>query len=396
MHPPPAIPLLLALWPFAPSLAQSPEILYPEHRFFYAYPSEEVEIRTLQLQRHELNQDAVPAGSIQGHAFWSQRIEKSAFPLFADGEHTLLVKKHVPDDHRTHTWNFFAALGPGYAVKWESSHHRTARWGLVHSWKHFEWGGGEGTLPEELPVFAVLEGIYGELVIEREVRSITKCYRVSHLRATGAGEDYIGDLDIYIGGRKNAIGEQRLAFEQRNVNFSINMTMVGGKPVFTWKRGRQKEAWRSDPVLRGYHQARWRTELRTKRDDPPEPRPPESRCFTFIGDPARGLEPAEIWTVLDWRTWDRRKRNKLRPLPLGLLAKRKVLTFTPVRRKHTGFVSYQGGAFWFRCKPWRVKAKLDVPDDLSELLAAWVANFPTKMSQSERRGAWRVALGKKK
>jgi len=368
------------------------EILYPEHRFHYAYPSGDVVIERAQGSEYGIRQNVVSTASIRDHPYWTSEPRESDFPLYSNGLHVFLRLKPPKDEHGTNYWSFIAAIADdqSYGVLWERSHHRTARWGLVHSWKHMEWAGGNDAMGDEWPIFVFYEGLYAELQVQREIRTISKCYRVSHLRVDGAGEEYIGDIDVYIGSGTDTSGK-KLEFKQRTINFSVDMKIVSGKPVFEWHRGPQRGKWRTDPVHRTYHQDKWRTELRERTDSPPKVVEPESSFFVLVGDPVRGIRAAETTSIVDWKTWPKQRKLGQRPKPLQIKK-----SFAAKRRRHQGFVTYRNRAFWFYCEPFKVKAKLDVPEDLRPLLAAWVVNFPSGIARRARPGVWVEARGSRK
>ena len=366
-------------------------ILYKQFRFVYAYPGINAKLKTETVEYGTYRQNAYPSQAIKQHSTWLFPPEEKDIALFDEGVYLLYTQVGLGNRRSRGSWlNFFAGIkrDGSKAVKYEASSHRDSTWGIVHSWKYIEWAGRD--LSEEWPLFAMIEAIYGEVQSTKHVASISNNFRVSHLRLDGAGEDFIGNVDVYLGRAKHPLGGFGQKFKSRQVNFSVDVKIVSGKPVVTWKRGSTPKMWKTESIHSFFHSQDWHVEVRKAEQGMPEPIPPESNCFALIGDPRRGLKPAEVTSIINWKSF--RPGKKLRPRPLGYMGKSPSLPGK--RRKMHGFVRFKGGKFLFDCKELGIRIPIEAPDDLREMLTAWVTNFPTRMSRRDKRDAWALVSGK--
>lgn len=371
-----AAPLLVAALVIGSLRAQS-RILYPKARFEYQYPSAPATV-----ERHAdawLRQNAVPKGSVRELETWPIPVPSSPLETFADGPHLLVTVSPSYDDHSVHFASLVAAVSEedGHAFKIEAGHHRTAVWGTVHAWKHYEWGGDGKAIPEEYPVFAMYEMVFTGIEAGKGVFSRTRAFRVSHLRVDGAGEEFIGDVSDYQGAGRDQLGRTGLAFRRRTVNFAVDLSVRGPRPVVTWHRGPRGSGWRQDPVHNLDHAKEWREQVDELHSNPPPPKQRESEFFCLLGSSKRGLRRAKVASILSFTGWGKRRERGLRPAHvLHARGRRKKLAFQPKLRPHRGFVRRKGSGYSLVSKELGVSVTLDVPDDLAPLLEAWLANFP--------------------
>jgi hypothetical protein len=350
------------------------KILYPQARFEYAYPK--AAIRVEETAKSWIEQTSIPTRSIREFHTWPVPMPMSRLEPFAGGEHVVMATEGKYGANDVHFWDFVVVLSPkeDYAFKIETAHHRTAVWGVVHAWRFCEWGGSGDAIPAEFPVWAMYEFIHAGVESGRGVYAKTDAFRISHLRVDGAGEEFIGEVSDYLGAGEDEAGRTGLRFRRRHVNFAVDVTLRGGEPFVAWSRGPRGGRWRDDPVHGMDHVEEWRTQVNELYANPPPVRPRESEYFCLLGSSKRGMQAAQVSSILDFGGWSKRRAKGQRPQ--HVFADQKKLAFTPMRGKRTGFVKRRGTSYVFVCKELAIDTKLEVPQDLEPLLAAWVDNFP--------------------
>ncbi len=350
------------------------KLLYPKARFQYAYPMHAVELR--RFDTGWVRQAAVPKRWVADLVTWPVPIPESGIESFGDGQHVVLSTKGEYTDDTVHFLDFaiVVAQQAGSAFKVEVSHHRTAVWGCIHAWRYLEWAGDSKDIPESYPIWAMYELVYTGIESGKGVFSSTNAYRVSHLRVGGAGEEFIGEIASYIGSGEDNVERTGLRFRRRKIHFSVEVAVHGGRALVKWTRGATQGEWREDPVHDIEHMKDWREQVNEVHANPPKPKPMESEFFCLLGSKKRGLRPAKVSSILDTKTWAKRREEKERPLHLFSDATR--FAYKPVLRKRTGFVRRQGNKYKFVCKRLGISHPLDVPKDLEPILAAWLDNFP--------------------
>jgi hypothetical protein len=342
-------------------------------RFAYEYPAGSV--RLTRADGSSLVHDAFQVRSIRELSTWPVPVPEQRLRGFADGEHWLFIKAGQPDPMATHFWRLVAAVSPerGHGHKVEVSHHRTSVWGLVHAWQYLEWGGDGDALPAAYPVWAMYEAIFGSLDAGKGVFSTTSCFRVGHVRLDGAAEEFAGELSEYLGPERDAAGRPGLKSRRRTIHFTVDVSIRDGRPLAVWSRGPTRASWHADAVHGLAHVADWRAQVDDLHGEPPPAKPPESELFCYLGRSSRGLQPAQVSSILDLKGWPSRRAKGLRPALT--LRGRRPPPFEPKLRKHLGLIRLAGNEFLFDCRELGLREKLQVPADLEPLLRAWVSNF---------------------